>query len=320
MKITISNLEAGKIITLPEEQTPNLPSFNKGERWIDIDRADPDELRKFLEELNLHPLQITRCIDSVSSPGVITFGMTSLMEYPTAFETGSDEPGYLSILINETNLVTIRHGKTPELDNFFNDLKTEKNALIDHLPQIVYLILDRFADLNIDAQTRIRDQINEMSRNLADNPKSFSARDLSQIRWDLDKLISLIENQLYCVSGLNASDNKVLQESHRKAYMQDLVSEAEIAQRGVYRLETRLNALYNDFQLAGSDLVEKRLRFLTIVSAITLPLGLIAGLLGMNVGGVPGLNFKLGFQIVVGIMVIIVVLQYWYFKKRGWFD
>ncbi len=37
--------------------------------------------------------------------------------------------------------------------------------------------------------------------------------------------------------------------------------------------------------MAGSDRAEKRLRFLTIVSAITLPLGLIAGLLGMNVGG-----------------------------------
>ena len=42
------------------------------------------------------------------------------------------------------------------------------------------------------------------------------------------------------------------------------------------------------YQMAGSDRVEKRLCILTIVSAIPLPLGLIAGLLGMNVGVLPG--------------------------------
>jgi len=45
---------------------------------------------------------------------------------------------------------------------------------------------------------------------------------------------------------------------------------------------------FQDENQLGSDRAEKRLRILTIVSAITLPLGLIAGLLGMNVGGLPG--------------------------------
>jgi magnesium transporter len=111
-----------------------------------------------------------------------------------------------------------------------------------------------------------------------------------------------------------------LQEPHRKAYIQDLVSEAEIAQRGTYRLETRINDLYRDYQMLGSDRVEKRLRLLTIVSAITLPLGLVAGLLGMNVGGVPGINMPTGFFVVVALMAVIALIQYWYFKKMGWFD
>lgn len=166
----------------------------------------------------------------------------------------------------------------------------------------------------------IRDQILHLSKNMAENPGSVSANDLSRLRWKVDKLVALIENQLYCVSGLSASDNPSIQESHRKAYIQDLVSEAEIAQRVIYRLENRLNNVYNDYQMAGSDRVEKRLRFLTIVSMITLPLGLIAGLLGMNVGGLPGTTFRFGFLVVVGLMIVIGLLQYWYFKRNGWFD
>jgi Mg2+ and Co2+ transporter CorA len=217
-------------------------------------------------------------------------------------------------------LVTVRHNPIPALDELIKDLTIHRTVPLQHLAQIAYLILDQFADLNVDAQIDIREQIMQLSKTLAENPGSVKLIDLSRLRLKVDKLVSLLENQLYCVSGLSASDNKALQESHRKAYIQDLVSEAEIAQRGIYRLENRLNNLYSDYQMSGNDLVEKRLRFLTIVSMITLPFGLIAGLLGMNVGGLPGTSFRYGFLVVVVLMLIIGLLQYWYFKRNGWFD
>jgi magnesium transporter len=296
-------------------------AFAEGnESWFDIVQANPEELRLFLEQLGLHPVQVARCLDSINDPGVISFGKTLLMEYPTAFDTKSEEPGYLTIIINESVLTTIRHGPIPALDQLIQDLTTKTTSPLRHLPQIVYLILDQFADLNVEAQIDIREQILHLGMKMAENPPSVNAKDLSILRWKVDKLVSLIENQLYCVSGLSASDNKALQEPHRKAYIQDLVSEAEIAQRGIYRLENRLNNLYNDYQMAGSDRVEKRLRFLTIVSMITLPLGLIAGLLGMNVGGLPGISFRFGFLAVVVMMAVIALLEYLYFKHNGWFD
>jgi magnesium transporter len=297
-----------------------MTSTKDKESWFDIEQTNSEELRLFLEQLDLHPVQIARCIDSINDPGVLSFGKTLLMEYPTAFDAESEEPGYLTIIINDSILVTVRHGPIPALNELIKELTIKGTTTLRHLPQIVYLILDQFADLNVDAQIDIREQILHLSKKMAEKPISVNANDLSRLRLKVDKLVSLIENQLYCVSGLSASDNITLQEAHRKAFIQDLVSEAEIAQRGIYRLENRLNNLYNDYQMAGSDRVEKRLRFLTIVSMITMPLGLIAGLLGMNVGGLPGTSFRYGFLVVVVLMIIIGLLQYWYFKRNGWFD
>lgn len=313
-------LDSGKL----REQAPlkkgqPVSPIKGKECWFDIDQAGTEELKTFLEDLDLHPIQIARCIDSINNPGAVSFGNTTLLEYPTAFDEEAEEPGYLSILISELLLITIRHNPTPALDELQQEL-TAKDMSLRHLPQLVYLILDEFADRNVETQVEIRDEILRISEKMSTNPASVKVNDLSPLRNKVDKLVSLIENQLYCVSGLNTSDNKALQEPHRKAFIQDLISEAEIAQRGIYRLENRLNNLYSDYQMAGNDRVEKRLRFLTIVSVITLPLGLIAGLLGMNVGGVPGLSFRFGFLVVVLVMVILVILQFWYFKRNGWFD
>jgi len=146
------------------------------------------------------------------------------------------------------------------------------------------------------------------------------AGELAGLRARAEGLVSLVENQLYCVTGLRASDHPALQEPHRKAYIDDLVAEAEIAQRSLYRLEVWWGNLFSDYQAAGSDRIERRLRLLTVVSAITLPLGLIAGLLGMNVGGLPGTGFGGGFGIVVGVMAAIALGEFWFFKRSGWFS
>jgi magnesium transporter len=321
MRVKWYQLSIGKLQELP---APNgkFPDFlgGPGENWIDIQEASPEELGKFLETFNLHPLQLKRCLDSVNDPGVVSFGRSVLMEYPAAFDREAAAPAYLTILLQEPALVMVRHGAIPALDDLIHSLTTESAPPLHHLPQIIYMILDQFADLNVEAQVAIRDQILQLSNTLAEKPGEVSTSDLSRLRAQVENLVSLVENQLYCISGLNACDNEALQDPHRKAFIQDLLSEMEIAQRGVYRLEARVKDLYNDYQVAGSELVEKRLRLLTIVSAITLPLGLVAGLLGMNVGGLPGTTIRSGFLIVIGIMALIVVVEYWYFKRKGWFD
>jgi magnesium transporter len=288
--------------------------------WVEIDEPDHDGLSAFLSPLTLHPLHLSRCLDTAINPTVLTVGETMFMEYPASLTNTAVEQTYLSILLRENLLITIRRGSIPEMEDFIQELIKQEEQPIEHLPQVIYMLLDHFADLNVDAQIAIRDRILELSKTIKDTPEKVNAQDISNLRWQVENLISLIENQLYCVSRLAAADLELLRDPHRKAYIDDIVSESEIARQGVYRLENRVDDLFNDYQMIGSDRVERRLRLLTIVSAITLPLGLIAGLLGMNVGGVPGINLPTGFIIVLVLMVVIGLIQFIYFKKHGWFD
>jgi len=53
--------------------------------------------------------------------------------------------------------------------------------------------------------------------------------------------------------------------------------------------------------------MNRRMYILSLVAAIFLPLGLITGLLGINVGGVPGTTYEWGFWVVSGLLVAIGV-------------
>ncbi len=57
---------------------------------------------------------------------------------------------------------------------------------------------------------------------------------------------------------------------------------------------------------------------LTIVAGIFLPLGFLTGLMGINVGGMPGMESADGFWVVVGICVAVMSVQLFLFWKWKW--
>ncbi|RRJ83808.1 zinc transporter ZntB [Aestuariirhabdus litorea] len=65
--------------------------------------------------------------------------------------------------------------------------------------------------------------------------------------------------------------------------------------------------------------MNNRMYVLSIVAAIFLPLGFLTGLLGINVGGIPGADNPYSFIAFCLFLTIIVGLQVWLFKKKGWF-
>lgn len=67
-----------------------------------------------------------------------------------------------------------------------------------------------------------------------------------------------------------------------------------------------------------SEQLNSRMYVLSIVAAIFLPLGFFTGLLGVNVGGIPGSENPLAFMIFSGLLVAIVVIQLLLFRWKNW--
>jgi magnesium transporter len=74
--------------------------------------------------------------------------------------------------------------------------------------------------------------------------------------------------------------------------------------------DSYLTAINNQLSLA--------MRTLTAVATILLPLGLVAGVFGMNFKRMPLLDWPAGFWIVVGSMVTTALGLFAWFKLRKW--
>ena len=83
-------------------------------------------------------------------------------------------------------------------------------------------------------------------------------------------------------------------------------------------IKDKVALIQEDLANKLSEQMNKKMYVLSIISVIFLPLSFLTGLLGINVGGIPGAENNNAFYIFVGILVLIVSIQLIIFKKNRW--
>jgi len=81
----------------------------------------------------------------------------------------------------------------------------------------------------------------------------------------------------------------------------------------------RSAVLQQELSARLQDELNGRMYVLSVVAAIFLPLGFLTGLLGINIGGMPGVENSSAFLIFSVILLAVLVLQLLWLKRKGWF-
>jgi zinc transporter len=82
-------------------------------------------------------------------------------------------------------------------------------------------------------------------------------------------------------------------------------------------LVERVKQLQEELAALVNEQTNRTLFVLTLVTVLALPINLVAGLFGMNVGGIPLAQHRYGFFLVVGPLLILTgFLAYWGLARR----
>jgi zinc transporter len=87
--------------------------------------------------------------------------------------------------------------------------------------------------------------------------------------------------------------------------------------RDLSELQERIRLLQEEIAAQVGEQTNRSLFTLTVVTVLALPINIVAGLLGMNVGGIPLAQHQHGFAIVVALIATFTVLAGWLaFRRR----
>ena len=99
--------------------------------------------------------------------------------------------------------------------------------------------------------------------------------------------------------------------------LRDATEEFSVVLRDMVALQERVKLLQEEVAAQVNEQNGRSLFVLTVVTVLALPINIIAGLLGMNVGGIPLAEHPHGFLIIVVIVITFMfVAGWWAFRKK----
>ncbi len=172
----------------------------------------------------------------------------------------------------------------------------------------------RLADRAEPVVATLNERIDDLEDRVLEETGPGIMRELSDIRRVSSVLRRFMFPQRDALSTLEIEDLDWLT-AHDRSRLRE-------ATERVTRLAEELDAIRDRAQVVRDQVVDTRaesmnrqMLVLSVVAAIFLPLGLVTGLLGINVGGIPGANVGWAFWGVCGLLLLICGFQIWLFRK-----
>ncbi len=317
--LTASTGKAGEKIIKTEELINDLPNIKSG--WLDILNPEEAEKKFMLETLNFHPLAVEDCfagpVDRAEHYETHRFVVLKARDADSELDTE-----YLLVFLTDSLLVTVRNTDIPSVEKFRDRYKSiRRQKRLEKGPEfLLYELLDSVADDWMDILSNYSYKLDDLEDRVFDPHTQYSnlLESLHQIKQDLREIQKSIIPLQNIVGRLLRPDEEFISEENY-LYFRDL---ADVIKGLVIKVENYSSgaASTRDTYLSQASvrLSESNARLsevmttLTVIGSIMLPLSLVAGIAGMNVGS------DFDFTQIMSVMVIFASTMIIYFYRKGW--
>jgi len=286
--------------------------------WVDLEKVTPAEARDILEKIfHFHPLSIEDCLAPSPSPKV---------EEYTPREGDLFAP-YLFMVIHAVDY-NRQDGcfGTNELDFFlgknflvtYHDQPLRSVSIVEEHALNGTLGIARAPDRVAHALDGLSLSIAELEQLAFQNPNKETLNKILQVKKEVMHLRQIIGPQREVLARFAQGEFKLVR-PHLVPYFRDVYDSlfhiSELAQGYTDSLTGILQVYLN----MSSNQTGEVVKLLTLITVITTPLMMIGTWYGMNFHDMPELEWKHGYLIAAGCMVLSTAATYFYFKKRKWF-
>jgi len=293
---------------LPQAGDPQRPM------WIHLDRTAV-RARCWLErDSGLNSFLCEALLSDESRPRCTVFPEgTLLILRGVNLNPGEDPDDMISLRlwITPTRVISLRRMKVNAID------EVRQALLGGHGPTSLGGLVVMLIEQLIDNMEPVLDELEDFMSELEDAVMEADAKlrgRISNCRRQVITLRRHIAPQRDALAHLSVEDLEWLtqqQRWHLRESIDQIIRYVEnldvLRERAAVLQDTLLNRV--------SEQLNRNMYLLSIVTTLFLPLSFVTGLLGINVGGIPGSNSPIAFAIVCGLILMGGGIELWLFKR-----
>lgn len=290
--------------------------------WLNLgDCQTEEEIEKWLDELGVSVLSRRLLTNPHNRAGFYPLKNELLFVTPyIPLTPDSSEIVFVSFLCMKNILITLHPKSFSQLQH--SDLLSESTTWLHNrsIAGLVSALMIGMTLRTLEGVTELRNSVTSLEEKMERDPDTVEIDEIMNLRSELLTNEVLTDDSLPCLTPLNTFDKSFFSHTEAEEYLNCALGNMQAVDRSLTLLRARIEALHSEFDSNVQNKTNHRLNILTILSAIFMPVTLLAGIWGMNFEKMPELGFTFGYPMALGSMVFIAMVMLFLFRKGGWFD
>jgi magnesium transporter len=289
--------------------------------WVDLSSPTPDEARVLSDVFHFHELSIEDAVAEIHHPKIESYG-----EYLYLILHGIDfkarEHAFrtqeVDFFLGPRYLVTYHSGSSRSIGRITEICSRNERVLGEGPSALLYRIIDTMVDNYRPETEKLSHRLDALEKEVFQRPKETLVRRILDFKRDIASLRRVVMPQRDVVGRLARREFPQISEplSYRFRDVHDHL--IRLADEAIY-FQDRVSSLLDAHLSNVSNQLNGVMKVLTIISTIFMPLTVLTGMYGMNVGlpHLPG-GDAAQFWWIAAIMASVCIVMLTFFKRRGW--
>jgi magnesium transporter len=295
--------------------------------WIGLHDPTEREFDLVTEEFGLHPLAVEDALKAHQRPKLEVYDDSLFMVLkPVVYEPDSDTvtTGEVMVFIGDCFVVTVRHGEGSPLAAVRHHLEGDPERLRLGPTTVLYSIADATVDHYLEVATELGTDLEELeaevfspnvggSRTTASRIYTFKRQILEFRRATVPLSVPLTR-----LAGTGPYGTVPFVHEKAQPFFRDVNDHLMRVNESVENLDRLVSDVLAAHLAQMSVRQNDDMRKISAFAAMAAVPTMIAGIYGMNFVHMPELNWVWSYPAVILLMVVLEILLYRLFKRRGW--
>ena len=285
-------------------------------RWLDVETSEHEALQPLWASLDLGPALCDYEVDPARSAHIAKRGdaVCCRVPYPARNRPPSE---YVSLICLPQLLITVHSAPAPWIEEILRDASDTTPLKAATVMALIERLMAQSFHADLVVFFELRTQADQLASSIDEMPDAVEMNAIVTMKHQIAALMSNCED-LLIVCGFLWEHEAAVEGEMETTFQIDFDGIERM--RALYtRLANRLQDLHQQYHLTLQETTNNRLRALTILSAVFLPLTLIAGIYGMNFRHMPELDEPYAYFSVLLLMIIVGGSMMIFFYLKGWF-
>jgi magnesium transporter len=291
--------------------------------WINIDGVhDPAVIEKLGGRFGLHPLILEDIMNTDQRPkledlGDMLYAVLRMIDFDGKARKVTTEQ--LSLVVGSNFVLTFQEEPGDMFDPVRERIRKGKGRIRKQGPDyLAYAILDAVVDQYFVVLEKLGERIETLEEELISEPGTSTLHEIHALKREMLFLRKSVWPVRELIAGLERAESPLIKES-TGIFLRDVYDHTIQVIDNVETFRDMLSNMLETYLSSVSNRMNEVMKVLTIIATIFIPLTFIAGVYGMNFKHMPELEWRWGYALIWGIMIVAGGAMVLYFKRKKWF-